>query len=241
MITAQEISQIVGYCKSSLDLGSIKQADEYYYHSLPQCVIDAVFSIGVRYTGVQKTVRNYCEYFGDIAFSRERVAEAEQTSITQFVARIQGFSPEELAVRVFKNRQRTSTRNGILKAEAVGLFAEVLVSHGVNYLQDVPKVIGNAQFEKGIAQIPGQRSGLSTRYFYMLAGSDDFIKPDRMIRRFLFDAINHELSGPECQEALVSASKILQEDFPAITPRLLDYQIWLYQSGAGQPADFSPS
>jgi len=229
MITTQEISQVVGYCKSSLDLGSIKQAEEYYYHSLPQCVIDAVFSIGVRYAGVQKTVRNYCGYFGVLPFSRIRLTEAEQTSITQFVALIQDFSPEELAVRVFKNRQRTSTRNGILKAEAVGLFAEVVAYYGVNFLQDVPKVIGNAQFEKDITQIPGQRSGLSTRYFYMLAGSDDFIKPDRMIRRFIYSAINRELSMLECHDVLIGACRILQKEFPNLTPRLLDYQIWLYQ------------
>lgn len=54
MITPSDISKIVGYCVSNMNLGSIKQADEYYYHSLPRCIIDAVFSIGVLYAGVQK-------------------------------------------------------------------------------------------------------------------------------------------------------------------------------------------
>lgn len=229
MITTSDISKIISYCVSNLNLGSIKQADEYYYHSLPQCVIDSVFSIGVRYTGVQKTVSNYCDYFGVILFSRERATKAEQISVSQFLNWIQEFSPEELAVKVFNNRQRTSTRNGILKAEAVRLFAEVLAIQRVDYFQDVPRIIGDVQFEHAITQIPGQKSGLSTRYFYMLAGSDDFVKPDRMIRRFLNDAIHRELSIQECQETLISACNILQKDYPAITPRLLDHQIWLYQ------------
>ncbi len=217
MSSADDISLIVQQCKEKVDLGSIKQAEEYYYHSLPQCVIDAVFSIGVRYAGIIKTVRNYCEYFGVITYSSKRVSEVEQTSITRFLTLIHDFSPEELAGQVFKNRQRTSPRNGILKAEAVRLFAEVLTLHEVNYLQDIPKILGKEQFEKDIAQIPGQRSGLSTRYFYMLAGSDDFIKPDRMIRRFIYAAINRELSMQESQVVLVNACRVLQKEFPNLT------------------------
>ena len=36
---------------------------EYYYNSLSLCVIDAVFSIGVRYESVRAVVRRYCQRF----------------------------------------------------------------------------------------------------------------------------------------------------------------------------------
>jgi hypothetical protein len=36
-----------------------------------------------------------------------------------------------------------------------------------------------------VQRIPGQRSGISFAYFLMLARSDDMVKPDRMIRRFV--------------------------------------------------------
>lgn len=83
------------------------------------------------------------------------MAEAEQISIIQFLTWIQEFSSGELAVKVFKNRQRTSPGNGILKAQAVRMWADVLMNHRVDYLQDVPKIIGDVSFEHEISQIPG--------------------------------------------------------------------------------------
>ena len=44
--------------------------------------------------------------------------------------------------------------------------------------------------------IPGQRSGISLTYFFMLAGSDDLVKPDRMLGRFLRGCLSHEV-GPK--------------------------------------------
>ncbi|MHB8089209.1 MAG: hypothetical protein ACYDH2_13265 [Anaerolineaceae bacterium] len=109
------------------------------------------------------------------------------------------------------------------------MCALVLKLHKVNYFQDISKIIGNEDYEKDIARIPGQKSGLSTRYFYMLTGSDDFIKPDRMIRRFIYSAINQNLSMQETHDAIVGAHQILKDEFPNLTPRLLDYQIWSSQ------------
>jgi hypothetical protein len=105
---------------------------------------------------------------------------------------------------------------------------------GANYLQDVQEIMGNAAFEAEIARIPGQSSGLSTRYFYMLAGDENFIKPDRMIRRFIDSAIHRELSFDECQELLVSAHAELVREYPPLTPRSLDHQIWLYQRAVNE-------
>ena len=48
---------------SLLNLSHAQLGDEYGYHSLSLCVIDAVFSIGVRYGGVQTVVQNYCSHF----------------------------------------------------------------------------------------------------------------------------------------------------------------------------------
>ncbi|PKO09792.1 MAG: hypothetical protein CVU40_07855 [Chloroflexi bacterium HGW-Chloroflexi-2] len=92
--------------------------------------------------------------------------------------------------------------------------------------------MGNEKFEAEIARIPGQSSGLSTRYFYMLAGDENFIKPDRMIRRFIQAAIGRELSIEDCQELLLAAHAELVRDYPLLTPRSLDHEIWLYQRQA---------
>lgn len=59
-----EIEMVVKCCKEELNLDNVKLSDEYYYQSLSLCVIDAVFSIGVRYASTRKTVIKYCDFYG---------------------------------------------------------------------------------------------------------------------------------------------------------------------------------
>jgi hypothetical protein len=77
--------------------------------------------------------------------------------------------------------------------------------------------------------IPGQHSGISLRYFYMLVGDSSFIKPDRMIKRFLFAATGENLSDDACQSALEGACRELAKDHAGLTPRALDSLIWNFQ------------
>jgi hypothetical protein len=137
-----------------------------------------------------------------------------------------------MAEKVYQNKQRTSTRNGILKTEAAYRFSSVVQKFGVEYLQDVNKILGNEKFEAEIARIPGQSSGLSTRYFYMLAGDENFIKPDLMVRRFIQAAIGRDLSMQESQKLLGAAHSELVRDYPLLTPRSLDHEIWVWQRQA---------
>ncbi len=55
-----DIETLANCCKRHLDLQNAKFNDEYYYNSLPFCVIDAVFSIGIRYTITRNVVINFC-------------------------------------------------------------------------------------------------------------------------------------------------------------------------------------
>ncbi|MEJ1959688.1 MAG: hypothetical protein WDM70_09955 [Nitrosomonadales bacterium] len=47
------IDVIVAHANRVLPLDSACLGDEYYYQSLSLCIIDAVYSIGVRYEGVK--------------------------------------------------------------------------------------------------------------------------------------------------------------------------------------------
>ena len=70
------------------------------------------------------------------------------------------------------DRQRTSSRNGILKAEACELFACALWEGGIEDFNDLSEArLANA--EARVLAIRGQGSGLSFSYFKMLAGDDD--------------------------------------------------------------------
>ena len=70
----------------------------------------------------------------------------------------------------------------------------------------------------------------------MLCGAHDLIKPDRMIYRFLFDALGRTPGPSEAQDLLTDACRLLQASFPALTPRALDGLIWQYQRAPAIPA-----
>ena len=232
-----DAAHVAAYAESHLPLAGAALTDEYYYSSPTLCIIDAVYSIGVRYEGVQAVVRRYCERFKVVRLRHMRGAlppKELQEPLSSLCTRIEELGPDRMSVEVFANRQRTSTRSGILKAEAVGHFANALRSHGIEYFQDVATPLPNAALEQAITQIPGQASGIALRYFWMLAGSDDLIKPDRMILRFLQHALGRDVQVSEAQRILSGAAAILRERYPALSPRLLDYKIWESQRRVAQ-------
>lgn len=226
-----DVSAITNYVRQVLSLQPARLPEEYFYQSLPLCVLDAVFSIGVRYGSTQRVVTRYCEYTKQprIRSSIEPVPRTEQESISSFHARSVRIGADLMATEIYLNRQRTSPRGGVLKAEASMRFAEVLGAFGVEHFQDVVSVADDPVFEAAIRAIPGQRSGISLSYFWMLAGSDDFIKPDRMIIRFLEAALGRVVAVNEAPGLLADTVWQLLPDFPDITLRLLDHEIWSYQ------------
>lgn len=225
-----DIEKIARYCRANLNLNEDILDAEGYYSCLPLCVIDTIFSIGVRYESTEQTVKRFCNHFNIRRLSTVRYPEpSQQLSVTAFLGFYGRYGVERMAEEVYQNRQRTSTRNGILKSEAVYRVGKVLHDRKVNYLQDVQKILGNPGFEAAFQAIPGQTSGISLRYFYMLVGSEDFIKPDRMIARFLEAATHRRMSTSEMHHALIGAVKLLSVDYPSLTPRRLDHMIWRFQ------------
>ena len=134
-----------------------------------------------------------------------------------------------MASDIFKNRQRTSTKNGILKVEAVIKFLKVLKDFNIEYYQDIAKVINNESFDFCIKNIPGQKSGISMKYFFMLAGSKNLIKPDRMVIRFLQNASGKKFNLEDCQTVLSAVTLQLNQKEFKVTPQLVDNAIWNYQ------------
>ncbi len=234
MTDVQTITTVTKFCVDNLKLDA-KLGDEYYKASMPLCVVEAVFSIGVRYEGVKNTIQRLCNYYciqQDAKDKRTISSIGDQLSTTGCLKLFGDKTPEQLANEVFRNRQRTSTRNAILKAEAVIKFLKVLKDFNAEYFQDIPRLIEDESFEYCIKSIPGQGSGTSLKYFFMLAGSDDLIKPDRMILRFLHRAIGQILSLEQCQIILYGVANELNKQGYNLTPRLLDNIIWNYQRTA---------
>ena len=122
MPVADDCSKVARSATTLLPLEGAALGREYHYNSLSLCVIDAVFSIGVRYEGVRAVVRRYCEYFGLEEYRPDQSAvpaKASQEALSGLVRHFDDLGLERMTSEVFVNRQRTSTKSGILKAEAV--------------------------------------------------------------------------------------------------------------------------
>jgi hypothetical protein len=231
-VIEKHVSQFTKACHEKLELENARLSESYYYASLPLCVVDSIFSIGVRYSSVVNTVQRFCNFF-DIEQYRihgsDYPKKEQQLSVSDLNSQLIKYNEEYLANHVFVNRQRTSTRNGILKAQAVKEFLEVLENQSVDYFQDLHKVLNNENFEDQIKLIKGQSSGITLSYFYMLAGDDLLIKPDRMIHRFIEEVIGEKVNNQYAGELLKKSADTLRIEYEQITPRLLDHVIWNYQ------------
>lgn len=228
-----EIRKVADFCKEKIDLETQNIIYEFNYASIPLCVVDSVFSIGVKYESVTNVIHNVCWYFNlkkHHSNADTLPNESEQISVSEFKSLFKNLPFEEVASNIFKNRQRTSTKNGVLKVEAVLSFLDILIKFNAEYFSDVNGLFKNKEFENEIKKIPGQSSGISLKYFFMLAGNDNLIKPDRMIKRFLGNVLNREVKLEECQPLLVDVSNELNKmGFTKLTPKLLDNKIWAYQ------------
>ena len=230
MLTNQTIKNFADYCERKLSIAGKSDPNLDFYKSLPLCILDAVYSIGVKYSSTAKVTERYIEYY-DLDISRG-VAGANEHTIKDFLKNIKDAGgAKAFAEEVVHNRQRTSSINGILKAEACELVAKVFENHGINTLSDFENYDKKDELDKNILAVHGQASGVMLRYLYMLSGDDKRIKPDRMIQRFVegFDPLikNHD----ELQELVSGAAEVLKSKYPSMTPRFLDHIIWEYQKG----------
>jgi hypothetical protein len=139
--------------------------------------------------------------------------------------RVDQEGPEAFA-RLVDNRQRTSPRGGVLKAQAAGEYARVLSAHGVEHLAHVASVLTEpdrlAAVEADLASVPGHGwYGIRVAYLWMLAGDDDHVKPDRMVVGWLTKVMGRAPSVPEAGAIVEEAAKEL-----GVTPWELDHVIW---------------
>jgi len=228
-----EIKRVADRCEENLNLNDMSLSDEHFYQSLPLCIIDAVYSPAAKYPGTRRTVIDYCKRFGLRRIREPKVDSPppieEQQSIQQFLGVVSQYSFQDLADLIFHNNQYTHTwENAPLKAKAVVRFAQVLRKYDIDYFQDLATKYNDANLEKELDDIPGQSKDVSIAYFFLLSGSDDFIKADRRVRHFVEESINRVVTTEETQSGLREVVILLKESHPNLTPRFLDHKIWQY-------------
>jgi hypothetical protein len=208
------LSRVARLVLAETNVREILLGPEYFYKSLPLALIDAVFSIGVTYVSTRNTVERFCQRQLP-RWHRAREHGSPEYTISDFLEIVGRLPAERLAVEVYGNRQRTSVRNGILKAEAVTRCAVVLEKHGVVRFADSNLLHDNHQLEGDFRSIPGQRSGKSFNYLKMLCGDEEGIKLDRHIVNFM------TRFGITSIGDLKAIAKELD-----VSPRKLDHAIW---------------
>ena len=162
------------------------QPRERRWVSLSLCIADAVWSIGAHYDNVVvPLVRRLATKFG---VEQPTIPMSEPLVVDPLpLSELADLSVEELIP--LTNRQNTSTRGGIRKAEAVLRHIRAFRSHGVNDLGDAIALFGDderfAALNTDLRKIPGEGAHAVRRdYLWMLIGQDHLIKPDRMVLRW---------------------------------------------------------
>jgi hypothetical protein len=195
------------------------------YASSALAIIDSVWSIGVRYRGVLNVLDRYR------TLRRANGTDPEHDTPADLVGVIEKLGGPEGFADAVQNRQRTSSRSGILKAEAVLLEARHLREERIASSEDLLRADPGKldAIRARWVSVPGQGSGLSLDYFLMLSGLPG-VKADRMIRRFVASALRlpNELaiSADDARRLVRDAARRFGVD-----ERVLDYAIWRFESG----------
>jgi hypothetical protein len=200
--------------------------------SVALAVIDSVWGINSRWTSVRNVIDRYRRAREQTDGDSHLAGTTDPDSDTpeDLLDFIESSGGADAFAEVVQNRQRTSTRNGILKAEAVKQVASVLRDHRIRTPADVCRASSEqlAELRQDWIQIPGQRSGLSLDAFLLATGRGS-VKADRMVRRFVADALQapgESAVKPARAAALVEEAATLAQ----IDARLLDAAIWQYES-----------
>src|SRR5258708_4337721 len=201
------VDNLVAHIRRNLgDLNAIHPDAVFHYASLPLCVIDAVFSIGVRYASTERTVKEWCNNYG---WDWEQSSGTKQRTVSEFLEILRPYESrwENMATEVFRNHQRTSTTSGILKAEAVYRFAKTLQGFRIETFADALQSGLRPEIRAALRAIPGQGSGLSYSYFLILAGNKSAVKADRMVTRFVLDGTGlRSISTEDCENLVREAA-----------------------------------
>jgi hypothetical protein len=202
------------------------QPRERRWTSVTYCVLDAIWSISLNYDRhVVPAVRRVAEKAGDrepvIAIHQPLPADA--LPLTNF----RRSYPDAQVLVPATSAHRTSTRSGILKADAALRYADVLRASGIDTLSDARTVLDDIHRAETLSaelrKIPGD--GVRTDYFWMLVGDDDRVKPDRMVLRYLKrHGVATDVAG--AKRILTDLADQLSTAERRVSPWMVDHAIW---------------
>ena len=199
--------------------------------SLSYCVLDSVWSLGALYDSVVcPLVFNVAKANGDLepVISLPAGLPSDPLPLVALMSRY----PTVDSLLEITNMQRTSTRAGITKAEAVLRYADILIEHKVADLRQAEGLLAGDEGRWGavnrdLMSVPGEGAwGIRRGYLWMLCGHDDIIKPDRMVLRWLA-RYNGHADGKTARVILAEvAQQLSQRQARPVTSWMVDHAIW---------------
>jgi len=220
-----EVHAVTAHCRSVLPAKETWFAPPGWPNSLALCVLDAVWSLGSTYKTV---VFPILDRYGD--HRRAQGAAPEKDSGVDLIRVFDEVGgPRGFADKIGNHRPAHTKPGAPMKAASVRQAAQVLAQHGVTTTADLVAAVAlpHQPLKAAWHRVPGNGVA-SWRYLLMLAG-DEHIKPDRMVHRFVANALGAEERGLTMVRAAdaLAASAVHQE----VGLRVLDHTVWLYQSG----------
>lgn len=191
-----------------------------YKSSLALCVMDSIWSLGIKYKTVENVLDRYLIDRGLTGLAQSQLSNDSPRDFLLWCETFGGHNDHELVAERLDNRNKTSSINGVLKASAVVKACELLAHEGIDTTESL-MLSAEVFKQKWLYEIPGQRSGISWKYLLMLAGSPG-VKPDRMVIRFM----EHHLV-PASLEADEFVNELLVAiNDSSITATDVDHRIW---------------
>ncbi|HEU5386303.1 MAG TPA: hypothetical protein VFV73_10415 [Streptosporangiaceae bacterium] len=228
-VTSSDVRMIAERITSDVLAGLGKFVTPAGYGHLSLALVDAVYSIRLRYSAVKRVVAAYCEASGTASQSLAARSETDflEHGLDYLLSQAGTNHGEALADRLFGgSRSRTAGR---LKADVCVEAARRLQAASVTCISDLHEHADNAEVRHAWTGVHGL-GWVTWQYFCSLAGIDHF-KPDVMLLRFAAETLGRYVSPAEVDALLSHAFEELKPSYPGLTKRALDHTIWLFQRG----------
>lgn len=217
----QESKQLLEYIVNVI--GIKKPEMPNYYHSLPVCILDDIFSLQSHYENITfPTVKRFADYFldGDLY--------TDKYLVDDFINDLEKEGLDNVRINVLKNSQKVGGRR---KIDVCYDVAKAMKRIGIQTMADFDSYNDKDYLTFVLHSIKGVGDA-AVDYLFMMAGDNNRVKPDIHIHHCIKDAIGHDVSNDECQRLFREVSNSLIEKMPFATPRFLDGLVWNYYSNA---------
>jgi hypothetical protein len=213
-----EVAQVVGRLTAELGPQSTWPTP-VLLEGLALCVLNAVYSTGNRSESVVRVLDRYRRRRSEAGASPDTDGPAE------LVAEINSCGgPAGFADALDNHWRAWQHKSAPYKTDVIHGAAQLLVTESVHNRDDLQAALEiptrHDALKRGWRGLPGQRSGLTWRYFLMNAGMPG-IKADRMIMRWTSRALKRPTTPKEAAQILTDAASRLGVD-----TRRLDHAVW---------------